>query len=501
MKSIRFLIIAACVLWIGTEVYAQDSTTVLVQPVVKLTGAEYLAQGFSGSDCREFTYSLSGGSNWILLDTAYDKAHIQINSAALQSNKLVVKVNKALLFDLRLTYDGLPTPLVVTIDNKIISKLTPKDNYFFLETEGGIPPYTVSFVENGLSVPDNDAIFRDIPNQWIIKEEVLLNKGITGDFSELRVSDADGDDTEEVTVPIKLTVKQSYLSQILIIIGVILIGLLIYLYISYKKRKYKQMAKPLKERYERERQTIENNLEESVVGKKIGKIDISEKINVNSTKAPLKTGANRKIKITRKDTGNDGQLELENFEVITRGDYFAVPLNQWWENSLVDQIYLSPIFVDRLTNFLKNQKLDQVKEEKVGVVPEVGGFMNTEEKFNLAFEKFVPFVPEYNDVFRIEIGTATLVQELGDAQDKYPDMAVLGWFHTHPGHGLFLSNADLAVQKHFPSMYQVAMEIDSMTPQLDTAFFSYNSGGFPNNYHVKKQHSSWMSWVNLVENH
>ena len=127
--------------------------------------------------------------------------------------------------------------------------------------------------------------------------------------------------------------------------------------------------------------------------------------------------------------------------------------------------------------------------------------MNQQEKFDLAFEKFVPFVPEYNDVFRIEIGTATLVQELGDAQDKYPDMAVLGWFHTHPGHGLFLSNADLAVQKHFPSMFQVAMEIDSMTPQLDTAFFSYNSAGFPNNYHVKKQNTTWMSWVNLVENH
>ena len=47
-------------------------------------------------------------------------------------------------------------------------------------------------------------------------------------------------------------------------------------------------------------------------------------------------------------------------------------------------------------------------------------------------------------VFKIEIGTQTLVQELGDAQDTHPDKDVIGWFHTHPGHGLFLSNSDLS---------------------------------------------------------
>ena len=47
-----------------------------------------------------------------------------------------------------------------------------------------------------------------------------------------------------------------------------------------------------------------------------------------------------------------------------------------------------------------------------------------------------------------------------------PAMDVIGWFHTHPGHGLFLSNSDLSVQKHFSQPYQIAMEIDSLTERL-----------------------------------
>jgi hypothetical protein len=37
-----------------------------------------------------------------------------------------------------------------------------------------------------------------------------------------------------------------------------------------------------------------------------------------------------------------------------------------------------------------------------------------------------------------------------DVMDKsYPDMRILGWYHTHPGHGIFLSDMDLFIHKHF----------------------------------------------------
>src|SRR5438034_5602111 len=43
--------------------------------------------------------------------------------------------------------------------------------------------------------------------------------------------------------------------------------------------------------------------------------------------------------------------------------------------------------------------------------------------------------------------TWTHIQEVMD--QSYPDMRILGWYHTHPGHGIFLSDMDLFIHKHF----------------------------------------------------
>jgi hypothetical protein len=43
----------------------------------------------------------------------------------------------------------------------------------------------------------------------------------------------------------------------------------------------------------------------------------------------------------------------------------------------------------------------------------------------------------------------------------YPDMRILGWYHTHPGHGIFLSDMDLFIHKHFFNLpWHVAFVFD-----------------------------------------
>lgn len=45
--------------------------------------------------------------------------------------------------------------------------------------------------------------------------------------------------------------------------------------------------------------------------------------------------------------------------------------------------------------------------------------------------------------------------------ERYPGTRVLGWYHTHPGYGLFLSADDLFIQKSFyASDHHVAIVID-----------------------------------------
>src|SRR5207247_9572037 len=44
---------------------------------------------------------------------------------------------------------------------------------------------------------------------------------------------------------------------------------------------------------------------------------------------------------------------------------------------------------------------------------------------------------------------------------SYPDMRILGWYHTHPGHGIFLSDMDLFIHKHFFNLpWHVAFVFD-----------------------------------------
>ena len=46
-------------------------------------------------------------------------------------------------------------------------------------------------------------------------------------------------------------------------------------------------------------------------------------------------------------------------------------------------------------------------------------------------------------------------------EQKYSDLNIVGWFHTHPGYGIFLSSYDLFIHKNFFRLpYQVALVID-----------------------------------------
>ena len=49
--------------------------------------------------------------------------------------------------------------------------------------------------------------------------------------------------------------------------------------------------------------------------------------------------------------------------------------------------------------------------------------------------------------------TAKTWSHIQDVMDRqHPDLRIVGWYHTHPGHGIFLSEMDLFIQKNFFSL-------------------------------------------------
>lgn len=58
---------------------------------------------------------------------------------------------------------------------------------------------------------------------------------------------------------------------------------------------------------------------------------------------------------------------------------------------------------------------------------------------------------------------------------RYPDKKIIGWQHTHPNYGIFLSNYDMFIQENFFNMpFQVAYVIDPVQGQR--GFFQWKNG-------------------------
>ena len=76
-------------------------------------------------------------------------------------------------------------------------------------------------------------------------------------------------------------------------------------------------------------------------------------------------------------------------------------------------------------------------------------------------------------------GSVTFTSETWDyinseRDAKFPDRKIVGWYHTHPGFGIFLSNMDVFIhQNFFPMPWQPAYVFD---PQAETDGFFFACG-------------------------
>jgi len=97
----------------------------------------------------------------------------------------------------------------------------------------------------------------------------------------------------------------------------------------------------------------------------------------------------------------------------------------------------------------------------------------------------------------------TLVKLHGELENRFPGQRIVGWYHTHPGLGVFLSSYDRWLHEHFfNDPRQVALVIDpcqdaggffcwqvhgQLDPSHPTGFFEWR----------KEQPGSVVTWHNL----
>lgn len=193
------------------------------------------------------------------------------------------------------------------------------------------------------------------------------------------------------------------------------------------------------------------------------------------------------------------------FHLINSSNYFKIDLTRHWDDTAITELYFHYNCIAKLGDYLRTQNSTELMEAE-GSLPEIGGFLlgryykdPDSINFKVTVEEFIPVSPEVHDAYKLEFSTLSLANELGNAQDKFPELMLIAWFHTHPGHGLFLSSPDLAIHEgFFREKYQFAMEIDTLTNNLDTAFFTRTRFGKTNNSSNLKADAKWFDWI-LIE--
>ncbi|MEW6097418.1 MAG: Mov34/MPN/PAD-1 family protein [bacterium] len=147
----------------------------------------------------------------------------------------------------------------------------------------------------------------------------------------------------------------------------------------------------------------------------------------------------------------------EGIMPINQQDKYAI---LQWGN--VDDKELS-IFIDTDT-FLDVRKHAQKRTDR-----EVGGFLigdAMQEKENLFIQithlMKVQEIQHKSGEFIFTHGVWKMIDSI--MSERYPDKQLLGWYHTHPGIGLFLSPEDKFIQNNFFNHpWQVTLVLDPLT--------------------------------------
>lgn len=191
-------------------------------------------------------------------------------------------------------------------------------------------------------------------------------------------------------------------------------------------------------------------------------------------------------------------------ELVQHSEYISLDLQQHWEDTAVTTFWIHRDCVSDLDDTIRLPINRQKSKESAEDVPEIGGFLLgrfeaiNETQYLVSLEKFLPITPSAQNRYTVQFGDMAWM-ELEEAFKEFPGLKLVGWFHTHPGHGLFLSAADLREHKAlFQSRHQVAMEIDPLTAELDLAVFTWTKQGDLNNQEQRKT-DSWFSFIDDLD--
>jgi proteasome lid subunit RPN8/RPN11 len=140
---------------------------------------------------------------------------------------------------------------------------------------------------------------------------------------------------------------------------------------------------------------------------------------------------------------------------------------------------IGTIHDDAVAIAIREQVLDQILEYSAGEpLAEIGGFLIGAVRGSGQVVVVESFLPAEHT--RSRAGSVTFTHETWatltrQSAERFPGKRVVGWHHTHPGLGVFLSAYDLFIHRNFfREPWQIAMVVDPRAQEL--GFFHWRGG-------------------------
>lgn len=190
------------------------------------------------------------------------------------------------------------------------------------------------------------------------------------------------------------------------------------------------------------------------------------------------------IKIKRREAKQQKEFTIDSSLFV------CCDMQTYFEDTSIAKVYIHPKVVEDITNWSTESLNTQP-------VKEVGGFLlgnyKEEEKIETFVQHFVPATTiEFNSPSLLNFGAAAL-QLLDQAMQEHPQLQLVGWFHTHPGHTPYLSHTDMNIQEgFFRESYHIAIVLDSLTENFDTGIFTRKNNQTINN--KLDWQGEWIKW-------
>lgn len=151
--------------------------------------------------------------------------------------------------------------------------------------------------------------------------------------------------------------------------------------------------------------------------------------------------------------------------------------------------YQIHVFYDVLKDIFQKCK-KALPNETAGYL--IGRFCKWNEKYYTLITDHIP-AKTISSPTHFSLDPRGYAEILEILEKSHPNEIIVGWYHSHPGHGVFLSEIDLITQKtFFNESYHVALVVDPLKKVdplgAEYKFFKLTQNG---DSYVQVSHAVW----------